>query len=337
MVTELITKRDLTRARELVESAHLSFETNYDNLVGIYEGRQLVAVGARAHNILKMLVVHPDHQGGALLGELVTELVRLGYRDGGESLFVFTAPANAGTFQALNFNPLVNHPKVTLLEYGQGIQHYLKAHGDLVRKGNNGAVVVNCNPFTLGHRYLIEEAASKVDTLYVFVVREDRSAFPFDVRMRLVREGTANLENLVVLDSSHYAVSGITFPAYFLKAEDPVSQIQMEVDLALFGKYLAPFFGIRRRFIGTEPYCRTTRLYSETMKRVLPGYGIETVQVERRRVGEGVISAYRVREAIRNEAFETLRRLVPGTTLDYIRSEQARSVCEQLKNTQRRH
>ena len=114
--------------------------------------------------------------------------------------------------------------------------------------------MVNCNPFTLGHRYLIEAAAAEVDTLYVFVVQEDRSVFPFAVRERLVREGTADLENVVVLASSWYAVSQVTFPAYFLKADESAAELQMEVDLVLFGKYLAPFFHVGRRFIGVEPY-----------------------------------------------------------------------------------
>ncbi len=37
-----------------------------------------------------------------------------------------------------------------------------------------GAIVMNCNPFTLGHRYLIEESAKKVQKLIIFVVEENR-------------------------------------------------------------------------------------------------------------------------------------------------------------------
>lgn len=337
MVVELIGKRDYQLGRELVERSGLAFEQNFDNLVGVFEGNRLVAVAARQGRILKMFAIDPEHQSGSLLGELVTEQIRLGTLAGIDTFFVFTPPASAPSFQALNFTPLVRHHEAFLLEYGNGLGRYLDACRPLVRLGANGAVVVNCNPFTLGHRYLIEEAAARVDTLYVFVVREDRSVFPFEIRMRLVRQGVADLENVVVLDSSHYAVSGVTFPSYFLKDPARAESLQMEIDLSLFGRHLAPFFHIQKRFVGTEPYCRTTRLYSDEMVRVLGAFGIETVQLQRRETAGKVISAYRVREAIRREAFETLRRLVPPTTLEYILSDEARDLRERLKTYQRRH
>lgn len=337
MVVELISPGDLRRAKTLIESCGLRFETNFDNLVGIFEEGQLAAVGARHRNILKMLAIAPAFQGGQMLGELVTELVRLGLQAEIQSFFVFTPPRNLAPFQALNFTPLVTHHKVALLEYGNGLKRYLGRHASLVRPGRNGAVVMNCNPFTLGHRYLVEEAAARVDTLYLFVVREDRSLFPFDVRMRLVTEGVKDLGNVVVLDSSDYAVSEVTFPSYFLKSDEGVEQLQMELDLVLFGKHLAPFFHIERRFIGTEPYCRTTRTYSETMKRVLLPFGIETVQIERREVSGRVVSAYRVREALRQEAYETVRRLVPPSTLNYLLSDEAEPLRRQMTHYNRRH
>jgi [citrate (pro-3S)-lyase] ligase len=336
MVVELISQRDFHRARDLVTGCGLRFEENFANMVGIFEGEDLVAAGAREGNILKMIAIEPSRQSGALLGAVVSELIRLGYEAGHDSFFIFTRPQNAGSFQALNFTTLVHHPKTTLLEYGRGLERYLEAHRSLVREGENGAVVVNCNPFTLGHRYLIEEAARRVDTLYVFVVREDRSAFPFEVRFRLVREGTADLANVTVLESSAYAVSQITFPTYFLKDADSPFDIQMEVDLTLFGRHLAPFFHVRRRFIGTEPYCRTTRLYSEAMKRILPRYGVETVQLERRREGDAVVSAFRVREALRKEAYETVRQLVPESTLRFILSDAGKEIRDKLSIGERR-
>lgn len=337
MVTELIGQYDFDRARSLVETSGLAFEPNFDSLVGIFTGRELVAVAARQQNILKMFAIAEDHQGGSCLGELATELIRSGYLAGYDSFFVFTRPQSAASFQALGFASLVQHPQAVLLEYGGGLPRYLDAHRELVRSGANGAVVVNANPFTRGHRYLIEQAAARVDHLYVFVVREDRSVFPFEVRLQLVQAGVADLANVVVLDSSHYAVSAVTFPGYFLKQDEDRTQLQMEIDLLLFGRQLAPFFHITHRFIGTEPYCRTTRSYSQTMLELLPRFGIETVQLERIRTGEQVVSAYRVRELLRREAYEELRTLVPQTTYDYLLSEAAASIRARLRNYDRRH
>lgn len=337
MIAQLLTRDELQRARALVERSGLSFEESYDNLLGLFEGGALVAVGARDGNVLKMLSIEASHQGGGVLGELVTELIRLGYADGFDAFFVYTRPGSAPSFEALNFRRLVNHPQLTLLEYGRGLERYLEAQRPLVREGDNGAVVVNCNPFTLGHRYLIETAAAQVATLYVFVVREDRSAFPFAIRLRLVSEGVADLTNVVVLESSRYAISNLTFPAYFLKKSDPVAQIQMETDLLLFARHIAPFFGIRRRFIGSEPTCRTTRTYGETMKRILPACGVETVQIERRQVGDEAVSAFRVRQAMRREAYESLRELVPESTLAFILSGEGRAIREKLLKIHGRH
>jgi len=337
MVTELIGQYDFERAQRLLKESGLAFERNFDTLVGIFSGGELVAVAARQANILKMFAIAAEHQGGACLGELATELIRSGFQAGYDSFFVFTRPQNSASFQALGFAPLVQHPQAVLLEYGGGLGRYLDRHQELVRPGANGAVVVNCNPFTRGHRYLIEQAAVQVDQLYVFVVREDRSVFPFDVRLRLVQEGVRDLANVTVLDSSHYAVSAVTFPGYFLKDGENLAQLQMEVDLLLFGRHLAPFFHITRRFIGTEPYCRTTRNYSQTMLDILPRFGIETLQLERIRAGEQVVSAYRVREALKREAYEELRALVPQTTYEYLMSNAAAGIREQLRNYDRRH
>ena len=337
MVVELMSSRDRTRAEELIKLSGLRFEKNYETLAGVFANGDLVATAARERNILKMFAVRDDFQGGSILGELVTELVRSGYNAGHQSFFVFTPPRNVPSFQSLNFTPLINHHMVSLLEYGNGLANYLDKHRHLVHKGTNGAVVVNCNPFTLGHLYLIEEAAKRVDHLYIFVVREDRSIFPFDTRYKLVTEGVQHLRNVSVLDSSEYAVSGVTFPSYFLKTDDDAQTLQIELDLILFAKHIAPAFNICKRFIGTEPYCRTTRLYSEAMHHVLAPFGLETIQLQRKQHDDGEISAFRVREALRREAFETVRRLVPTTTFDYLRSREARGIMDNLRTHQRRH
>ena len=53
-----------------------------------------------------------------------------------------------------------------LLEYLKSLEPYRKGDNSSI----NGSIVMNCNPFTLGHRYLIEYAAKNVDNLYIFVV-----------------------------------------------------------------------------------------------------------------------------------------------------------------------
>jgi [citrate (pro-3S)-lyase] ligase len=331
MITELHSAHDIRMAKALIERNELSFEDGYDELFGIHEDGELVAVGSRSGNILKMLAVEPSCQGGPLLGEIVTELVTRGLSAGFKSLFIYTKPEHAMTFEALNFTLLANQGRVVLMEYGGGLKKWLQSVAGLVKPGINGAVVMNCNPFTLGHRYLVESAASRVDNLYLFVVREDRSVFPFEVRYRLVRQGVEDLANVTVLDTSDYIVSSATFPTYFLKKDDQAARIQMELDVTLFASQIAPFFRVTRRFAGTEPCCRLTSSYNDTMKRILPLYGIELIEVERRQAPGGVISASTVRAMLAAEDLEHLKEYLPQTTLAYLMSEEAGPMRKRLR------
>jgi len=331
LIAELLSGRGVFEAKALIERSGLSFEAGFDEMFGLYEAGQLVAAGARAGNILKMLAVEPAYQGGAALGELVTSLVNRARAAGHESLFIYTKPEYATSFEALNFRLLVSQGKVALLEYGGGLNAWLASCRRAARNGLAGAVVMNCNPFTNGHRYLVETAARQVDSLYLFVVREDRSVFPFDVRFKLVEAGVRDLDNVIVLDSSQYIVSSATFPTYFLKQDDPVARIQMELDATLFGTRIAPAFGITRRFVGTEPCCPLTGGYNDAMKRILPGLGVEVVEVERKQVSSGVISASRVRELIGMDDLSRLKEFVPPTTLAYLTSDAAAPIRKKLQ------
>lgn len=46
--------------------------------------------------------------------------------------------------------------------------------------------MMNANPFTNGHRYLIQQAAAQCDWLHLFLVKEDSSRFPYEDRLDLV-------------------------------------------------------------------------------------------------------------------------------------------------------
>ena len=324
MVTSLYSSDELRQARALIEASGLSFETAYDELVGVFRAERLVAVGARAGRVLKMFAVALEFQGEGLLDQVVTYLVERGFQEGYDSFFVFTAPAQATSFEALNFSLLASSGKGALLEYGNGLKRYLTRYQDAVAPGNNGAVVANCNPFTLGHRYLIEQAASRVERLYLFVVREEKSLIPFDYRLRMVREGTGNLPNVTVLDTSCYAVSSITFPTYFLKDGDLDGAVQMDLDLRLFATRIAPVFHITTRFVGNEPYSRTTARYNAAMQQVLPPLGVAVTELERLGSQGAAISASRVRELLARGDTDGVAALVPESTRRFLFSPEGR-------------
>ncbi len=326
----LLTTRERRAARRFIESQGLAFEETLDDLVGVYDNDALVATGARAGFVLKMLVIEPGHQGGELLGAIVTELMRLGRAAGHDVFWVFTRPMHAATFEQLNFRLLVADGSAALLEFGGGLERYLAAHERLRRPGRNAAVVANANPFTRGHLYLVESAARAADTAYLFIVREDRSAFPFDVRCRLAEECTRHLPNVVLLDTSRYAVSAGTFPSYFLKRDDDVARAQMRIDARLFAEHLTPAFSITRRFVGHEPYCRATASYNRAMREILPQHGVQLVEIRRLESGSGFISATSVRAALAAGDMDTVARMVPPPTLAFLSSPAGAAIARQL-------
>jgi [citrate (pro-3S)-lyase] ligase len=289
--------------------------------------------------VLFRSAIDPAWQGGSLLGEVAGELTRLGLSAGHRGLLVFTRPAHAAAFEALNFQLLASHAKVALLEFGGAFEAWAAGVRPRLRPGPGGAaaVVLNANPFTRGHRHLVEVAASRAGTLYVLVVREDRSAFPFEARRRLVEAGTRDLANVVVLDTGRYAVSALTFPAYFLGRADPVAEIQMELDATLFGARLAPLLGATRRLVGTEPTCATTRAYNGALARVLPGFGVAVEEVPRLEAGGAAVSASTVRAALARGDEAALAALVPPTTLQYLLSPEGRAVRGRLGDAKGRH
>lgn len=184
-----------------------------------------------------------------------------------------------------------------------------------------GSIVMNCNPFTRGHRYLIEESAKKCDCLIVFVVQEDKSFFPFADRFELVKEGCADLENVFVIESGKFIISSLTFVDYFNKKALQDRVVDCSDDVTLFVNEIAPALGIQVRFVGSEPHDKVTNQYNRTMERMLPLYGIEFEEIPRKEREGEAISASRVRELLKDHQWETISGLVPDVTLEYLKSK----------------
>ena len=184
---------------------------------------------------------------------------------------------------------------------------------------NIGAIVMNCNPFTNGHRYLIEYAANQCEHLFIFVVEEDKSYFKFEDRLNLVKAGTADLSNVTVLPSGKFIISTVTFEEYFDKDNLSGATINPAMDIEIFGKHIAPALNISKRFAGKEPNCYITKQYNTTMREILPRYGVEFVEISRKESEGNPISASMVRKLIEEKDWEAVKLLVPQTTYDYLR------------------
>lgn len=243
------------------------------------DGNEILAGGGLDGNVIKCVAVSESARSEGLMNILVSRLIAIAREEGRESVKAFTKPENEGIFKSLGFGLLASAPKAILMENGRGgLPEYRKYLASLARPGRNGAIVMNANPFTKGHRYLVEQAASQVDNLYVIVVKEDRSRFPYVERKAMIEAGCAGLDNVVVCEGSDYAISAATFPTYFLKKLDDATDTQIALDLDLFVNHIARPLGVTVRFAGSEPEDALTRRYNELMAEILPGTSVAVVR-----------------------------------------------------------
>lgn len=273
------------------------------------DGDEILAGGGLDGNVIKCVAVSESARSEGLMNILVSRLIAIAREEGRESVKAFTKPENEGIFKSLGFGLLASAPKAILMENGRGgLPEYKKYLASLARPGRNGAIVMNANPFTKGHRYLVEQAASQVDNLYVIVVKEDRSRFPYAVRKAMIEAGCAGLDNVVVCEGSDYAISAATFPTYFLKKLDDATDTQIALDLDLFVNHIAKPLGVTVRFAGSEPEDALTRRYNELMAEILPGTSVAVVRQDHQPDSE-LVEGSAVRQARRPIDFVEIPRL----------------------------
>ena len=305
--------------QNFLKSADLEPIENADKTVLVWDLGELVATGSLEGNLLKCIAVSDSRQGEGLTASLLTALKNEAFSQGHRHLFLYTKPKNELMFSSLFFYPVAKTDKVLLMEDRKnGVNEFLDSLECEKSEGTVGACVMNCNPFTLGHRYLIETAAKEVDTLYVFILSEDKSRFSAADRIEMARLGTSDLKNVKVLPTGDYLISSKTFPTYFLKDREAAPKAQCELDIEIFAKYFAPRFNISRRFVGSEPLSPLTNLYNEALLENLPQKNIEVTVIERLEREGAPISASAFRSFLDNGEIEKAKALVPQTTFDYI-------------------
>lgn len=311
--------KKLTAWQTLLRQAGLTPDMDWETTVLIWDEGDLVAAASRMGNLLKCIAVDDSHQGEGLTATLLTQLRQDAFQAGHSHLFLYTKPKNREMFSSLFFYPIAETADVLLMENKEsGIHDFLETLPDDLCGGTVGALVMNCNPFTKGHRYLIETAAKECLRVYVFVLSEDKSQFSAADRLEMVRRGTEDIPNVKVLPTGPYLISSTTFPTYFLKDRDSAQQVHCLLDIEIFCSYYAPRLGISRRYVGTEPLSPMTAQYNEALKANLPQRGIAVREIPRLEIGVPV-SASAVREALEKGDDETLCSMLPQTTYNYLK------------------
>lgn len=308
----------------------------------------IIGTGSYKKHILKYVAVAPEFRNSIAFSQIVTHLMDKLLLDH-KHIFVYTLPRNTAIFEGLGFTEIATaEPLYSVLEFGY---ENIKTYQDYIRSKKVhtiakpvSALVVNCNPFTNGHKYLIEKASKESRVLYLFVVEEDKSSFPFKIRWELIKKGIVHLDNVVMLKSSHYVVSGTIFPSYFLKNQcvNDISEKQAELDIQTFIRYIVPILGITRRYVGTENYCKTTLAYNNAMKKLLPKAGVELIEIPRITIetefdSDGIVSASKVREAIKKGQLQQILPFLPEVTKDFLHSPESNDIISKIKSETSRH
>lgn len=325
---------------EFLSTFNLFFDEDIEYTIVARREEEILGTCSYSGKVLKCFAVQEGLQGEGIASKLITQLTDALFDKGVYEYFVFTKPKNVPIFKGLNFHEVYTLEEVALLEGGmaniqRAIEKMYQKSG--LAKGKKAALVMNCNPFTLGHRYLIERASKENHEVVVFVVEEERSLFPFEIRLDLVKKGTEDLKNVHVLPGGNYIISSATFPSYFLREESQRSLAYAKLDAGIFARYIAPVFDIERRYIGTEPYSGMTNQYNKALSAILPKQGIEVVEVERVEKDGRAISASKVRQCIKVGNFQELETLLPPTTYEYIMSSKAKPIIENIQRSDTPH
>ncbi|NMM62178.1 [citrate (pro-3S)-lyase] ligase [Clostridium sp. P21] len=327
---------------EFLESFGLILDKDVDYTVVFRDGNNVIkATCSKAKNIFKCFAISEDIRGENITSSLISNLIDKLFEEGIYHSFLFTKPDKVKIFTSLNFNLIYKEKSAALLEYG--IYNINKALDKMIAKNKidvtteKGALVMNCNPFTNGHRYLVEEASKKCREVIVFVVEEDKSLFPFNERYSIVKEGLSDLKNVNVVPGSEYIISSATFPSYFIRKEDERLKSYENIDCNIFGEYFCKRLNIIKRFVGEEPYCNVTNTYNNTLKEVMPDYGVELIEIERKSYEGNYISASKVRELIKNDQMDQIKKIVPEITWKFLNSNKGKEIREKIRKSNSPH
>ena len=329
---------------KLLNQEGIKKDRNLDYTCAAYDSNyNIIGTGSCFGNTLRCLAVSHEHRGEGLTNKIISHLIQYQFERGNFHLFIYTKYTTFHLFKDLGFYEIVRiKDQIVFMENKKtGFSDYLNELNKTKLNNKNinnpkkiAAIVMNANPFTLGHQYLIEKASKENDILHLFIVSEDKSVVPFNIRKQLIKEGTAHLNNILYHDTGPYIISSATFPSYFQKDEKDVIESHANLDIEIFVK-IAKVLDINVRYIGQEPFSLVTGIYNQIMEKKLPENGIKCIVVSRRENldGKGVISASEVRNEIKNGNIEKIKNMVPECTYKFFMSEEGKKVINVIKQT----
>ena len=180
-----------------------------------------------------------------------------------------------------------------------------------------GSIGMHGNPFTLGHRYLIETASKQVDKLFCLLIEDELGIFSYAERFAMAVEGTRDLPNVRIVAGGPFQATRNVFQEYFVKVEPTDMRESATADTLIYAEIIARRLGITYRFLGDEKHNPKMQFLNELMIELLPPYGIHVVELPRAQAGGRSISASLARDAAAAGDRETLLQNIPESTLPF--------------------
>jgi [citrate (pro-3S)-lyase] ligase len=332
-IKEVILENERNEQIEFLHSYHLDYEWDIDYAILLYDKDEVVGTASLSNNVMKCFLVREDYKNMNLTNKMFHHLEEILNEKGINHFFVFTSPENEKIFISLNMHKIVETMNTVLFEGGKNITNVLMDLKKEYKVSDNkkACVIINANPMTNGHMYLIETASKENEEVLVFVVSEDISSFPFEDRFDIIKKATQHLENVIVLPTLSYLVSKLSFPKYFLKEDQLINEEQTLVDVLVYKKYYRKIFTINKRYLGEEPYSFNTNKYNETLVNYLNGH-IEIVK--RKEHLNKPISASLVRQLIKSEHLNRIREYVPQATMNYFETEKGKKTIKRIQSSE---
>lgn len=316
------------QAYQLLLEQGLTIDAEVTDTLAVFHDETLIGTGSLYHHVIKMIAVKDEYQGEGVTGLLLAHLIDILKLKGVKKYFLYTKPENQKFFLDYNFSLVYATDEIVMLE---NKDYTIKEHLIDIKsklqwiRGSVASIVMNCNPVTLGHMYLIETVANRHENVLIFLVEEDLSIVPFHIRLDLLKKSTKHLKNVQIIPSTPYIISKATFPTYFIKSLDDASRLYMMLDIHIFMQYFIPIFNIDFRYVGNEPLDPMTNAYNQTMQSILKE---KLIIIDRKTYNNDVISASLVRKLAREKSFDQLKLYVPKATYQFLTSKKGQRIIQ---------
>ncbi len=336
LFTSFVNKRNNFEIKEIWDYLQ-KFGVEFDNperTVVVRDEGKIVGTGSVDGKVMKYFFIDKEYVGHGLLAMIYNSLLNFLLDNNRLEHYVFTTPNNGYIFKGIGLTEVMSTDRVALFE--GGFCSYDKWIQSIKSKLNpevkiRGAVVVNCNPMTLGHKHLIEYAKSKVDELIVFIVEEDKSTFTTRERYSIVKDEYKNDDKVIVILGGPYIISQATFPTYFIKKMDETTDIYTELDATIFSKRIAKDLKIDIRFVGDEPIDLMTANYNDNLNKSFEKNDLLLEKIDRIKDNGTYISASKVRRLIGEGRVKETYGLLPKSTIDFLESDAGKDKIKEIE------